>query len=180
MTTEQARRPLERAERHALLSPDGIYRYTLQRTWAPDGELVNPLAIIMLNPSTADAETDDPTIRRCAGIADRLGYTGIHVTNLYALRATSPVQLVTHPDPIGPDNDSALTAVATLAANLDVPVLCAWGTFQLPHGRHERTLEILQDANTTTVALGTTKNGSPRHPLYIPNNTQLKPWPRAH
>lgn len=75
----------------AVVSGDGRYRYALTRTWRPDAPL---LTFVMLNPSTADAYADDPTIRRCIGFARREGAAGIRVANLFAYRATSPAALV--------------------------------------------------------------------------------------
>jgi hypothetical protein len=89
------RRPTERG---CVLSPDGLYRYLLWRTWNPKA---NTMVWLMLNPSTADAMNDDPTIRRCIGFAQREGCGSIQVLNLYALRATKPKHLFDHPDPEG-------------------------------------------------------------------------------
>src|SRR5581483_9586135 len=95
------------------------YRYSLARFFG-DGGVVN---FIMLNPSTADAETDDPTIRRCLGFAKAWGYGTLVVTNLFAYRATDPAELAKAGDPVGPDNDTRLWSEAQLS---DL-VVCAWG-----------------------------------------------------
>lgn len=84
----------------ADISACGAYRYRLDRLGALLGR--GAVNFVMLNPSTADAEQDDPTIRRCLGYAFRWGFARLIVTNLYALRSTDPRALWEHPDPIGP------------------------------------------------------------------------------
>ncbi len=144
----------------ATLSPDGLYRYRLRRAWGVD----NWVNFIMLNPSTADADQDDPTIRRCIGFARRWGYDGLIVTNLYAYRATKPKVLRTVADPVGPDNDTHL-----LACSLDRPVVAAWGANADP-ARVAAVLELLPGDIYT---LGLTKDGQPRHPLYVRADTDV-------
>jgi hypothetical protein len=91
----------------ATFDPTGAYRYALWRVW--DGNRP-PLVFVMLNPSIADAERDDPTIRRCLGFACAWGYGALTVVNLFALRATCPHTLRRAADPVGPDNDEHLRA----------------------------------------------------------------------
>lgn len=103
----------------AELSECGEYRYRLSRVW---DEAKRPLTFIMLNPSTADAEVDDPTIRRCMGFAERERAGGIIVVNLYGFRTTKPSDLFQATDPIGPGNDRALKRAARQAKS----IVCAW------------------------------------------------------
>ena len=79
-------------QRSAVISPDGLYRYRLDRWWGPESEGMgsNRMPFMMLNPSTADADEDDRTIRRCIGFAHREGCNGITVVNIGAYRATDP------------------------------------------------------------------------------------------
>lgn len=151
----------------ATISGCGQYRYRLSRL-AGDAQ---PLAFIMLNPSTADASIDDPTIRRCIGFAASHGYAGINVFNLYALRATDPKELWTHPDPVGPDNDFHLN----LAAAQHKQLVCAWGGNAKP-GRVDHVRQLFLEAGCQLKCLGKNKDGSPKHPLYLPSNSQLIPW----
>jgi hypothetical protein len=144
-------------ERGAMLSPDGRYRYRLTRRWA-DGP---HLAIIGLNPSTADGYVDDPTIRRCVGFAQAWGYGQLTVVNLFAWRARNPRELLRCPDPVGRDNDRVLRLV-TDAADL---VVDAWGAFPMAIER-AATLERL-GIRTDRFDLGRTAGGHPRHPLYL-------------
>lgn len=140
----------------AVISECTKYRYWLERDIGP-----NPLAFVMLNPSTADAEIDDPTIRRCRRFASDNGYTGIIVVNLYAFRATKPKDLFLAPDPIGHDNDRYLSTAAVTSN-----ICCAWGANANPV-RAAEVVRIIQAAGRIPLCLGTTKNGSPRHPLYV-------------
>ena len=108
----------------AILSPCGRYRYRLERDLGALTATRGAVAFIMLNPSTADATTDDPTIRRCIGYARAWGYARLIVGNAYAWRSTDPAGLWTAgPGPVGPDNDQHLEQIARDAE----PVVCAWG-----------------------------------------------------
>lgn len=147
----------------AHLSPTGMYRYSLTRVW--DGTLPQ-LGWIMLNPSTADAEVDDPTIGKCMGFARRGGYGGIAVANLFAFRATDPKDLKRSPEPIGPDNDAWISW--TLGACHHT--VLAWGAHGSFLGRSKEINEMIDTlgCGSATYALARTKDGEPRHPLYLP------------
>lgn len=150
----------------ADLSDDGRYRYRLTRRWA-DGDTW--ATFVMLNPSTADATEDDPTIRRCTAFAKREGCSALQVVNLFAYRATDPRELTKIADPIGPEND------AWLSKALRFPSLriAAWGT----HGRPDRVVVVKSFAGSCLRALGVTKDGHPRHPLYVRADAPLVQWP---
>lgn len=145
-------------ERGAWISDDGLYRYALWRLWDP---AIFSLPILMLNPSTADADLDDPTIRRCIGFAKRDGFGGIMVVNLFAYRATNPADLAAVADPHGPDNEAAVMAVTQ-----GRQVLCAYGV-SMGADRAYFTLQAMRARRAQTFCLGTTKDGAPRHPLYV-------------
>lgn len=130
---------------------------------------------IMLNPSTADAVTDDPTIRRCIGFTQRFGATGLTVVNLYAARATQPAVLQMLKDPVGPDNDAALHEILRDADIGGSPVICAWGVHARPD-RVSTVVELLRCMINTPLCLGTTRAGHPRHPLYVAYTTLPQPW----
>lgn len=146
----------------AVISDCTKYRYWLERDKG-----VNPLVFVMLNPSTADAEIDDPTIRRCRRFAVDNGYTGIVVVNLYAYRATKPKDLFFAADPIGLLNDQYVSAAA-----MSRDVCCAWGANCDPV-RTAEVINIIRAAGCTPKCLGTTKDGSPRHPLYVKADQKL-------
>jgi hypothetical protein len=164
----------EHIERGALISPDGRYRYLLTRRWAP-----GPAAVfVMLNPSTADAEVDDPTIRRCMGFARSWRRGGIVVVNLYAYRATAPKELAAVDDPIGPDNNEHIRAACRLtAARPAPPIVCAWGASPFAVGRGRYVVEQLVNAGVTLSCLGKTAAGHPRHPLYVKGSARLVTYP---
>lgn len=156
--------------RGATFSADGQYRYRLWRTWMP----ARPQMVwLMLNPSTADAEVDDPTIRRCKAFARREGCGGVEILNLYGLRATQPRRLLEHPDPEGPDNAAAWGAV--LDGHVG-PVVAAWGAFPGAHGHLPMSSCTRYLARQGVLCLGHTAGGHPRHPLYVPAVEELRPW----
>ena len=151
--------------RSALFDPTAAYRYFLDRNWArlytPGPERVT---WIMLNPSTADAFKEDPTIKRCMSFSTLWGYDSLAVVNLYAYRATNPKRLLEISDPVGPDNLKHIKQ-AIEGSRL---VIAAWGAFKL--GVPESLRSTLQDSSL--FCLGTTKDGHPKHPLYVKAATQ--------
>lgn len=153
----------------AVLSSCGTYRYELHRTW---DRALGRVAWIMLNPSTADATVDDPTIRRCVGFARTWGYGGIVVRNLFALRATNPKGLRRVEDPIGPYNDAYLYS----GADADALTVCAWGAHGRYLDRQAQVLELLRHRPLHHLSTGLTSGGSPKHPLYLRNDTALTRW----
>ena len=149
----------------AKFDPERRFRYTLWRAWANGGSrYVN---FIMLNPSTADENVADPTIRRCIGYARDWGYDALYVTNIFALRATDPRELYSCHDPVGPANEQWVRETADHAAL----VVAAWGTHGKLNGRGLEAAEMLQQFKPK--CLGMTKHGHPRHPLYLRKNADL-------
>lgn len=129
------------------------------------------MVFVMLNPSTADAELDDPTIRRCIRFAMREGAGGIVVVNLYAFRATKPRDLPKDGTEVGPENQRYLHD-AILQAN-GRPIVCAWGT----KGNGSSFVEWAKGYGANLMALDVTKDGFPKHPLYIAGDAPLVPYP---
>ena len=173
-------------ERGAEFDDARIYRYSLWRNWdeppVPPGvppellALVRPhVLFIMLNPSTADERSDDPTIRRCMDFAARWGYGALSVGNLYAFRAARPSVLRSVADPVGPDNDAVLRRLVARAAR----VVVAWGA-RASDERAARVLEaIMAEKGARPQCLGVTRRGMPRHPLYVRRDASLveySPW----
>ena len=157
------------AQRTAIFSPDRLYRYVLTREW---GEGDRRMIVIGLNPSTADEQKDDPTIRRCISFAKREHCDGLIMLNLFALRATNPNALTTHPAPIGPENDEYLMKyLAAAGASLPGVTLAAWGD---PGPHHRRAVRVLGWSGRRTMCLGKTKHGYPRHPLYVRGDAPLE------
>lgn len=155
-------------QKWAVISDCGLYRYALHRWWG-DGDR---LGFIMLNPSTADDTVDDPTIRRCIGFARSLGFDGLRVFNLYAFRATKPADLWRADEPTGGDrNDDLLRELLRQAKHQ--PVIAAWGA----NARPDRVWTLLGWRGAEHLrALGVTKDGAPRHPLYLRADATPEPW----
>ena len=149
----------------ATVSNDEKYRYTLWRTWDKDKPVV---MFIMLNPSTADAKKDDPTIRKCMAYAKAWGYGALIVGNLYAFRTKDPELLTYEEDPIGPHCDSWLY---TLSKMSDLRV-AAWGNKILSKKRVEQVKGIVSHL----YYLELSKRGNPKHPLYLRKNLKPQPW----
>lgn len=150
--------------RDAALSEDGVYRYSLTRRWGPGRHVT----FVMLNPSTADALVDDPTIRRCIGFARSWDFGALRVVNLYALRSTDPKGLWGHPQPAGgPENDAAILD----ALRNSGMVVAAWGAHARPH-RVAAFRDLAREAGVRVWALKVTKAGAPGHPLYLPASSE--------
>lgn len=158
----------------AVYSECGAYRYLLSRRW---GDGVG-LLYILLNPSTATEERNDPTIERCERRARMLGFGGFAVANLFAFRATDPRDLKRAPCPVGPENDAQLMLAASQADR----VLCGWGVHGAHMGRAGQVEALLRGGGTALWHLGRTKAGHPRHPLYVGYARAMQPWsaPCAH
>lgn len=164
---------IEVVERGADFSPCERFRYSLYRRLAiDDSEAV--ITWIMLNPSTADAIQDDPTIRRCMGFSAQWGFPHVYITNVFAYRATDPKELRRAIDPHGPDNDLWIKRRTDLS--MITQVMFAWGT----HGAYldmgprieQWVRELRKEVGCYT--LGRTKAGHPKHPLYLAKNTELQ------
>lgn len=159
----------------AVISADGLYRYELTRSWG-DGPR---MTFVMLNPSTADAEQDDPTIRRCMGFARREGCGGIVVVNLFALRVTRPVHLfdgTIAEDPEGRENCSHVGEAIRHAD--DGFIVAAWGAITPARAQRSFTWRQLRARRFEgwLRCLGKTADGSPRHPLYLKSDAPLEVW----
>jgi hypothetical protein len=156
----------------AIFSDCRTWRYLLWRTWGA-GPL---LLVIGLNPSTADETQDDPTIRRCIGFARDCGYKGLLMTNLFALRATHPIELRTHADPVGPaNNDWLIQSAAQVHAEAGM-VLCAWGVHSTWQQRGASMRSTLTAMQIPLWHLGLTQGQHPRHPLYLPHTIHPFRW----
>jgi hypothetical protein len=154
-------------ERDAVISDCGGYRYLLRRTW----DHRKPRALfVMLNPSTADADVDDATIRSCVRLSKGLGYGSFEVVNLFALRATDPIVLETAAAPIGEGNDHVIECAL---GRCDM-VICAWGAHHMAEQRRANVCNMLRSRRPAIFCLGKTKTGAPKHPLYIKSGTPLE------
>jgi len=155
----------------AEISKCGKYRYSLTRVWSDN---IKTFIWVMLNPSTADAETDDPTIRKCIGFSKKYGCGGMFVVNLFAYRATNPKQLLSVDDPVGPENDyylelsfpkvdfaTVIYAFGNIPKGLKVPPYIFSSSY--PSGYQIK-------------CFGKTKLGFPKHPLYLSYNINIQDY----
>jgi hypothetical protein len=155
----------------AVFGGNGTYRYLLTRRWKPGPVL----PWLMLNPSKAGAVVNDPTVVKCVNFAAAIGYGGIAILNLFALVATDPAGIRTHPDPVGPGNDACLTAFFQPGDT----VVAAWGADGARSGRAAGVTQALTAAGVRFLCLGVTANGQPRHPGRLAYSTPLTAWEPA-
>jgi len=149
----------------AIVSDDGRYRYRLWREY--DGGS-GSVTFVMLNPSSADAAHDDPTIRRCIGFSRMWNVQRLDVVNLFAWRATDPRELSRVSEPVGPENDEHILD-ACRTAEL---VICAWGSRSFARRRAQDVARMLRGSGIPLRCLRRSRNGGPWHPLYIPYRTK--------
>lgn len=150
-------------EQSATISEDQQYRYSLARK-VSDGERI--LLFVGLNPSTADAKLDDPTIRRCVGFAKLWGFSWLLMGNVYAFRSTDPKKLQTVENPVGSRNRNELDKMMAVSEL----VIAAWGNNSLTAEAKEIADWIVKQDKTK--CLGQNKNGTPKHPLYLRASTE--------
>lgn len=155
--------------KHAEISKCEHYRYLLERAWGQPLVYAKILIVCMLNPSTADASTDDATIRWLIGWCKKHGYDALRVINLAAYRATNPKAMLAASDPHGPENGCYL-----IRFGAGKEVLCAWGANGAKLPRYRAMLSALGDAKL--MCLTTNKDGSPAHPLRKSHSLVLQPW----
>ncbi|HZU63320.1 MAG TPA: DUF1643 domain-containing protein [Novosphingobium sp.] len=150
----------------AVLSPCGRYRYLL---WREAGMAAPFMGFALLNPSTADATSNDATIRRCLSVMRRgipgCGpLDGMLVWNLFALRARDPAELLEAENPIGPHNDAAIALAMALAGG----TIAGWGQ-QGHFFQRDLTVRLAcAKAGLQLHSLRRNRDGTPAHPLYLP------------
>lgn len=157
-------------ESSAVFGGNKRYRYALRRDWTVGSEPVREMVFMMLNPSTADAFVDDPTIRRCVGFARREGRNRLTVVNAFGFRATNPKELwkarADGIDVIGPDNGRYIRKVVEeQMRGTEQDIVVAWGANGGSHA--VQSVLWLRASGLRLLCLGKTKNGHPRHPLYV-------------
>jgi len=177
-----------------VFSRDMKYRYLLQWEWDPTSA---PLIVVMLNPSTADHLTMDPTIRRVVALAKRHGFGSVIVVNIAAFRATDPKDLVAQhklattapdadvPNIWGSENWEFLMGAFEVAPELRMgskPILVGWGAHEIVDetGAGPMLTGSMMANKITPFCLGKTKSGAPKHPLYIANSVDPEPWLPLH
>lgn len=159
-------------------SDDRRYRYTLECHWvwtSNPGWQPKRIMWIGLNPSTADERALDPTLKRIEGFSRSWGFEAFIMTNLFAFRATDPKVMFAADDPIGPENDQHLLATAAQCSQ----IVAAWGAGQLTGAfllRAGRVRALLEPFRDKIVCVGTTRDGFPKHPLYVRGDTPSEPF----
>jgi hypothetical protein len=153
----------------ACFSDDRKYRYLLHRRL---GNGTQTCIFIMLNPSTADEEKDDATIRRCKSFAIREGCANLYVVNLFAVCATNPAEMMAADDPVGPHNKDYISKI--LYTEHPSLVICAWGSHGGFMEQDQEVMGWIEDYAPR--CFGVTAQGFPRHPLYLPKNALLHPY----
>ncbi|WFS01617.1 DUF1643 domain-containing protein [Rhizobium tumorigenes] len=149
-------------QKDAVISECTRYRYKLTRRW--DG--TKPmLPVCMLNPSTADHEKDDPTIRELTYFATQWGYGGLSIINLLAFRSSSPKEMMASSDPFGPENGTFIQRALTDARHSNAPLLAAWGNGGTWADSDEWFRERAAFNMVSLICLGLTKDGHPKHPM---------------
>ena len=175
----------------AAFSRCGSYRWLLERCWCdsitPQHQAHGHDTLIFcgLNPSRADASSNDPTLRRLSGFAQTWGYRRLVVLNLFALITPSPAALRRHPRPVGVANDAVLNSwLQRWCRRPDWTLWLGWGAggglYRRDQWMAARLSEVIslrqQHGGSGPLCLGTTRSGHPRHPLYLPGSASLQHW----
>ena len=149
-------------EKSAIFSPCRKYRFLLERHWKREKGYA---LFVCLNPSTADENVDDPTVRRCIRFSERWGYGGLVVCNIFSIRSTDP-KLLYQTDLLEPvkENYEYIQQYSKCASI----TIAAWGN----HGHYlNRGKTVLRYFLKSPHHLGLTKSGAPKHPLYLKSST---------
>ena len=153
----------------ANFSEDRVYRYT----WIEWVDIIGNgrVMFLMLNPSTADEEKADPTVRRCIGFTKAWGGHSLVVTNVFPLRSTDPAALLKHEEPesVRQANEWWIRT----CAKQSMFVVAAYGAHPAAKERGPEIVRKLLNAGITVTCLGLSKDGSPRHPLYVKKSAEL-------
>lgn len=155
----------------AEFSECGRYRYSLLRNWGADND---PFVMFVgMNPSVASPDVDDPTVRREINFTRAMGFTAYAKCNVLDFRATYPRDLFA----VNPRSDKNLETIVSLARDPNCArVIAAWGALPKPLRRYADDV-ITALRGVPLYCMGKTKDGAPRHPLYLPNSAECVPWP---
>ncbi len=161
-------------KRSARFGPHRRHRYSLKRQWTDLSDGGNWVTFIMLNPSTADEQQDDPTIRRCISFAKSWGGHSLEIVNLFSLVTTDPRVLPMFGDSVGEKNDEWIMAASQRMGGAGI-VVAAWGVRGKLWGRGNQVLSMLHEADVNVRSFGLTKDGYPKHPLYLKRTAPILP-----
>lgn len=159
-------------ESSAIISDCLNYRFLLTRKWETNlfNEFSGDICFIMLNPSTADSNIDDPTLRRCINFSKNWGFSTLRIVNLFAYRASNPDILKKINNPIGEHNDNYIINAATNSNK----TIIAWGNNGNLFDRANSVLELLSEKKINSFAIQLTNSNQPKHPLYIKKDIKLQ------
>jgi hypothetical protein len=150
----------------AAFSPCGLHRYELRRVWKPRARV---MVFVGLNPSTADENTDDPTIRRILGFADDWGFGTLVMLNVFAFRSTDPKALHARAargqEIVGPGNDDTIRR--TFEEHRRTKLVMGWGANGTLLDRGRDVARVALSVHRRPECFGLTQNGQPKHPLYL-------------
>lgn len=158
----------------AILSSDGAYRIWLTRRLGLFGW--RPIVFVMLNPSTADARIDDPTLRACIAFAEAWGGSILIVVNLFTLRSPDPRILRKHPNPIGPEADLAIELAIEQVRGTSGMMVAGWGNDGAYMERSAEVRKMIAAAGVPLYRLELNETGEPQHPLYVSRSTRPVLW----
>ena len=154
--------------KRATFSEDGEYRYSLSRIW---NQSKLGVQFVLLNPSTADDKNDDPTVRRCINFAKQWGYGSLEVRNIFSLRCTKPRNLYRAVRPIGENRVEDI--IASQSVVYFAKIVFGWGSHGKLLRRGRWVMDVLRDKGLPIYCFGFTKNGQPKHPLYLKKSEPL-------
>lgn len=171
----KSRLALHNVRASADVTPCGRWRRSLVRDWTLEGETPRTILWIGMNPSTADALSDDPTCAREQGFSRLWGFTRYLKGNVMDWRATFPTDVPL--DPTLASTETNHTTIAQMAQEASL-IVAAWGKLpkSLVHLARPAA-EVLYRSNTPIVCLGRNGDGSPKHPLYLKKTTATQPFP---
>ena len=138
------------------------------------------MVFVMLNPSIADDQQDDPTVRKCMGFAAANGCNSIVIANLFAFVSPYPAALLEVDDPIGIQADDYLSRAVQITQSDQADLVAAWGSQprlrDALRPRVDLFEQICRTFSVTPLCLGVNRDGSPRHPARLGYDTPLEPW----
>ena len=159
--------------RSAIFDEHMRYRYSLTRVWNEKGPKV---VFIMLNPSLANDKEDDRTTKRIINFAKKFGYGSLEVVNLFAYITPKYIELkdLEKSEAVGKENNKYLIRALKSADK----IIAAWGENGTIHQRHEEIVQIIDGYDIDSLG-SPTRDGHPRHPLYLSNDIELLPYKRS-
>lgn len=158
---------------YCQFSACGLFRYDLVRLW---DDTRPTFLIIMLNPSTADADKTDPTTTKCLHYANIQNCGRYVAVNLFGFRSPKPSVMKKATDPVGPDNDHWIESHLLIVKKYGGVVIVAWGNDGKHMNRDAAMMDMLDRMEIKPLCFGVNQNGTPKHPTYLAKNLELVPY----